>query len=178
MRHKGKIAGSAAAMAVAVTLLNDFEGKKLVAYKDIVGVWTVCQGETRGVREGDKYTSAQCDALLAKGIAEFEAGLDRCLLVEVPVKAKIAFVSWTYNVGVDAACKSTLVRKANAGDLKGACEQLPRWNRAGGRVVRGLTNRRVVERGLCLSALDTPELKTTVPAKACHPVWKFFGACK
>ena len=170
-RHKGKIAGSAAALAVAVSLIGDFEGKRNQAYRDIVGVWTVCYGETRGVHAGDVATDAQCDAMLAKGIAEFEAGLDKCLTADVPVKAKIAFVSWSYNVGIGAACKSTLVRKANAGDLKGACEQLPRWNRAGGRVVKGLTNRRIIERDLCLSALD-PGRPLDAPKPKFFSRWK------
>lgn len=172
MRHKGKIAGSAAALAVAVTLIGDFEGKRNQAYRDVVGVWTLCYGETRGVHRGDTATDGQCDAMLAKAIVEFEAGLDKCLISDVPIKAKIAFVSWAYNVGVGAACKSTLVRLANAGDLKGACEQLPRWNKGtinGKRtVIRGLTKRRITERDLCLSAIK--------PANDdAGPKPKFFG---
>lgn len=154
MRHKGKIAGSLAAMAMAVSLIGDFEGKRNEAYQDIVGVWTICYGETRGVEAGDAATNAQCDAMLAEGIKDFEAGLDKCLTADVPIKPKIAFVSWAYNVGVGAACRSTLVRKANAGDIEGACNELPRWNRAGGRVIRGLTNRRITERDLCLAGLE------------------------
>lgn len=154
MRYKGKIAGSVAAMAMAVSLIGDFEGKRNEAYRDIVGVWTICYGETRGIEAGDIATNAQCDAMLADGIEDFETGLDRCLTVAVPINAKIAFVSWAYNVGVGAACRSTLVRKANAGDLVGACNELPRWNRAGGRVIRGLTNRRIAERDLCLAGLE------------------------
>lgn len=150
---KRTIAGTAGAMAIAVALIGGFEGKRNEAYRDVVGVWTVCYGETRGVHKGDVHTDAECDAMLAKGIAEFETGLDKCLTADVPVPAKIAFVSWAYNVGLGAACKSTLVRKANAGDLRGACRELPRWNRAGGRIIRGLTNRRIKERDLCLSAV-------------------------
>ena len=67
--------------------------------------------------------------------------------------ARVAVVSWSYNVGTGAACRSTLVRKANAGDLYGACDELLRWNRAGGRVLNGLTNRRKAERAMCIRAL-------------------------
>lgn len=151
--RRGAIAGSAAAMVLAVSMIGDFEGKRNQAYQDIVGVWTICYGETRGVEPGDIATDAECDQMLAQGITQYEAGLDRCLTTEVPIGAKIAFVSWTYNVGIGAACRSTLVRKANAGDIEGACNELPRWNRAGGRVIRGLTNRRMSERQLCLEAL-------------------------
>ncbi|MCA2009792.1 lysozyme [Tritonibacter mobilis] len=123
------------------------------AYRDVIGVWTVCYGETKGVSPGDSYSKAECDAMLAREIIAYEAALDRCLTTDVPIGTKVALVSWTYNVGPAAACRSTLLRKANAGDLTGACNELPRWNRAGGRVIRGLTNRRMSERAMCLKAL-------------------------
>lgn len=153
MRHKGKLAGSAAALVLAVSFIGGWEGRRLVAYQDIVGVWTICDGETRGVKAGDTATDAQCDEMFAAGIAEFEADLDKCLTVDVPTGMKVALVSWTYNVGAGAACRSTLVRKANSGDLIGACNELPRWNKAGGVIVRGLTNRRGAERLMCLEAV-------------------------
>ena len=147
------IAGSAAAMAIAVSSIGAYEGLRTKAYRDVVGVWTVCYGETKGVEAGDQYSVAECDAMLSKEILSYEAQLDKCLTAAVPIAAKIAFVSWAYNVGAGAACRSTLVRKANAGDLRGACDELLRWNKAGGRVWQGLVNRRVDERKLCLSAL-------------------------
>ena len=120
------------ALASAVTFIGEWEGLRTDAYRDIVGVWTVCYGETKGVRPGDRYSEVECDAMLAREIIAYEAALDRCLKPVVPVGMKIALVSWTYNVGPGAACGSTLLRKANAGDLAGACNELPRWNRAGG----------------------------------------------
>jgi len=121
-----------------------------------LGVWTVCYGETKGVQPGDRHSQAECDAMLKREIVSYEAQLDRCLKHPVPMGMKIALVSWTYNVGAGAACRSTLVRLANTGDLIGACNQLPRWNRAGGKVWRGLTNRRMSERQMCLTALEAP----------------------
>lgn len=150
----GVLAAGGVALASAVTFIGEWEGLRTTAYRDIVGVWTVCYGETKGVRPGDRYSEAECDAMLAREIIAYETALDRCLQPEVPVGMKIALVSWTYNVGPGAACRSTLVRKANAGDLTGACNELPRWNKAGGRIVRGLTNRRMSERAMCLRALD------------------------
>jgi GH24 family phage-related lysozyme (muramidase) len=140
-------------MASAISFIGGWEGRSLVAYRDIVGVWTICDGETLGVKEGDVKTAAECDEMFERRLVQFEAELDQCLRPEVPVNMKIAFVSWAYNVGTGGACKSTLVRLANAGDLEGACHQLPRWNKAGGRVIKGLANRRGAERKLCLSAL-------------------------
>lgn len=153
-RTVGLIAGSGIAMSSAITFSGQWEGLRTQAYRDIVGVWTVCYGETKGVQPGDSYSKAECDAMLAREILAYEAALDRCLTQPVPVGMKIALVSWTYNVGAGAACRSTLVRRANAGDLTGACNELPRWNRAGGRVWRGLTNRRLSERAMCHAALQ------------------------
>lgn len=152
-RTVGTIAGSAVAMSTAVAFIGGWEGLRTEAYRDVIGVWTICYGETKGVKAGDRYTAAECDQKLAQEIRAYEAALDKCLTADVPVGMKIALVSWTYNVGPGAACRSTLVRKANAGDLAGACNELPRWNRAGGRVWQGLINRRGAERAMCHKAL-------------------------
>jgi lysozyme len=146
---------TAAFLAAATPFIGGWEGLRLTAYQDIVGVWTVCYGETRGVQPGDTHTRAECDAMLEREILAFREELGGCLtdLDELPVPMQVAFTSWAYNVGTGAACRSTLVRKANADDLAGACAELPRWNRAGGRVVRGLTNRRIAERDLCRAGL-------------------------
>ena len=155
MARKGKIAtAGAAAVALSVAFIGGWEGLRTTAYQDLVNKWTVCYGETRGVKPGDSYTKVECDSMLAARIDEFDRGLDRCLAADLPVETRIAVVSWTYNMGLGAACRSTLVRKANAGDLIGACNELPRWNWAGGRVIQGLTNRRVSERALCLRGLE------------------------
>ena len=150
---KGLIAGSVALTALATGFIMPWEGRELRAYHDIVGVLTICDGDTHDVRPGQIATHAECDQRLATHLRTYEAGLDRCLTAPVPGKTKVAFLSWTYNVGVGAACGSTLVRLANAGDLRGACDQLLRWNRAGGKIVRGLTNRREAERQLCLEGV-------------------------
>jgi len=146
---------SAAVMAAAIAVVGAFEGIRLVAYRDIVGVPTVCFGETRGVKMGDKYTREQCQVMLGGALVEFEAGMRRCMKNPdgIPDGAYVALLSWSYNVGNGAACKSNLMRKLNAGDVRGACNELPKWNRAGGRAVRGLTNRRAAERKLCLKGL-------------------------
>lgn len=151
---RSRLGKSGAVLALAVATVGTFEGVRTVAYKDVVGVPTVCFGETRGVKMGDEYSMAECEEMLGGSLLEFSRGLDRCLKVETPDKTYVAFVSWAYNVGLGAACRSTLVRKANAGDLVGACNQLPRWNRAGGRVWWGLTRRRTDERKMCLSGLS------------------------
>lgn len=146
--------GAAAALvALLITTVMNFEGRELRAYQDIVGVWTICDGDTNNVSPGDVATPAECDKRTYDGLLKYEAGLDRCLVVAVPPITKIAFISWTYNVGIGAACGSTLVRIANQNRLVEACDQLLKWNRAGGRVVAGLTKRREAERVMCRQGL-------------------------
>ena len=142
-------------MAAAVALVGAWEGLRTVAYRDIVGIPTVCFGETRGVKMGDRYTVEECKAMLGNALVEFETGMRACLKNPdtLPDKVYVSFLSFSYNVGTGAFCRSTLVRKANAGDLTGACNELPKWNRAGGKVVRGLVNRRAEEQKICLEGV-------------------------
>jgi lysozyme len=147
--------GLTTAGALAVAFVGGWEGMRLKAYRDIVDVPTVCFGETRGVKMGDQYTAEQCRAMLGDGLVEFEAGIRKCLVApdRIPDKPYVAFLSLSYNIGQKAFCGSTVARRANAGDLRGACEAIPAWNKAGGRVVQGLVNRRAAERKMCLEGL-------------------------
>lgn len=158
MRYFKRTAAGLSAVAIAAAaFIGPWEGLRTTAYPDRLArnIPTVCYGETRGVELGDIYTAAECDAMLAKAVQDFHDGLAKCIpsLPALPVGVQVAFTSWSYNVGLGAACGSTLARKANAGDLVGACNQLSRWNRAGGRAVKGLSNRRGAERTRCLGAL-------------------------
>lgn len=144
---------SAVATATLVTLVGGFEGLRQTAYRDPIGIPTICYGETKNVRMGMKATKAECDAMLISSLIEHEDGMNKCLRREIPEKARVAFVSFTYNVGVGNFCKSTLAKRANAGDIAGACQELLKWNRAGGVVFPGLTRRREAERKICLEAV-------------------------
>lgn len=137
-------------IAICVGCVASFEGLRTVAYRDPVGIPTVCFGETNGVRLGDKYTAEECRAMLGGRVAEFGRAVDRCVTVELPPARKAALVSFAYNVGVSAFCSSTLVKKLNRGDVSGACNELPRWTKAKGFELPGLVKRREQERQLCL----------------------------
>lgn len=152
---KSRLKKSGALMAGAVALVGAWEGVKTVAYKDIVGVPTVCFGETRGVKMGDRYTMDECRAMLGDALVEFETNMRKCLKApdSIPDKPYTAFLSLSYNIGTGAFCGSTVARKANDGDLRGACNAIPAWNRAGGRVVKGLVNRRAEEQKICLEGV-------------------------
>lgn len=142
--------GTAAVLAAAAAFVGPWEGERTEAYLDRIAsppVWTVCYGETRGVKQGDRYTSTECSAMLMEALGQYRDQLIRCVPT-LPLQSEgvqVALTSWTYNVGAGAACNSTLAKLANAGDWRGACNQLPRWNKAGGKVVNGLTNRRAAE---------------------------------
>jgi len=146
-------AGAAAVIAVLVVMTGRWEGLELRAYRDIVGVWTICYGDTHGVRPGEVRTKAQCDTGFAKLLGDYRDGVDACLQVPVPTEVEVSFVDLAYNNGVAAVCRSTLIRKANEGDLRGACDELLKWVYAGGKLVQGLVNRRKQFHQLCISAL-------------------------
>ncbi len=156
-RYVAAVAGSWLAIALGITATS--EGLRTVAYRDPVGIPTICFGETLNVKMGDTKTVAECKAMLGTRVQQFDRELTKCFpgLPKTAPETRAALVSWAYNVGTGAACKSTLVRKANAGDLKGACNELTKWDKATKAGVRvrlpGLTTRRAEEKALCLKGL-------------------------
>ncbi len=156
---------SAAAIAMALPATKAYEGLWLTAKVDTIGTGkpvTACYGETENVKLGQKFTEKQCADLLAVKLRRYDAEIGRCIHVELPDATRAALDTFAYNVGSAGACKSTAIRKMNAGDIRGGCDALMAWNRAGGRVVPGLTSRRAAERKMCLAGLDAPK---PVPAK-------------
>jgi lysozyme len=152
---------SVAAMAVALGLTTKWEGTHTVPYKDIVGVWTVCIGETRV--EMRRYTIAECRAMLTTAIrSDYGKGVLKCvpILQDSPWQLGAA-ISVSYNIGVKGFCGSTMARQFKAGDWYAACRAFENWNKAGGVVVTGLTNRRNDEMRACFTGL-TPERTQTI----------------
>jgi GH24 family phage-related lysozyme (muramidase) len=148
----------AAAAALATAIAVPAEGLRQFAYYDPPGILTVCYGHTGSdVVANRKYTLAECDALLTTDMKAAMAQVQRCH-PSLPVPVLAAFGDAAYNIGSTVACSranSTAARMLYAGDLTGACNQLPRWDKA--RVLGfmvalpGLTKRRAAERDLCLS---------------------------
>lgn len=143
----------AGAVAIALALAGYFEGTRTNAYQDPPGIWTICTGHTAGVHAGDKVTPAQCDAYLQADMADAFAAVTRCIHTPLNSQQTAAFADAAYNAGPTVVCGSTLQRKANAGDLAGACAQLSRWTYAGGKQLPGLIKRRSAERELCEATL-------------------------
>lgn len=154
---RNKIIGvsAAGALAIAGALLGGYgglEGRKHVAYYDVVNVLTVCDGHTgKDIIPSKKYSDAECDALLQKDLAPVQRTVDAAVKVPLSKYQKASLYSFTYNVGQSAFTKSTLLKKLNTGDIKGACDELRRWIYAGGKPWKGLQNRREIERELCLA---------------------------
>lgn len=165
MPSKKAIGGAAAVvLAIAGGIIAPWEGTKLESYQDSVGVWTVCTGHTGTAAPGQTRTQAECDALLESDMGEALAAVDRTISTPLPDKTRAAFVSFTFNVGAGKLQRSTLARKANAGDLVGACNELPRWVYAGGERLRGLVNRRAEERAVCLEGVRDAEQSDSAAA--------------
>ncbi|QSY95393.1 lysozyme [Rhizobium bangladeshense] len=144
--------GSAAA-AMAVALVGSFEGLRQHAYPDPATQgqpWTICYGSTNGVKPGDYKTIEQCRALLSLELQRYASGIEQCVKVPLPDSRFVALTSFAYNVGVGAACKSSVVRLINQGRAAEGCEALLKWNRAAGITFPGLTRRRQKERAFCL----------------------------
>ena len=139
----------AAAAALAVSTVAFYEGTVQRTYRDPIGIITACTGHTGPeLQMGQTFTREQCDDMLAKDLLQHAAALD-CIKTPLADGQKAAFLSFAFNVGNGAFCGSTLARKANAGDMRGACAELSRWTLAGGRELPGLVKRRAPERALC-----------------------------
>lgn len=171
MSRRAKAAlGLAAAAGMSLTLFTatylaaPWESKRNVAYWDGLGkVWTVCYGETLNVKQGDRYSDQQCmDMLLRRMEQDYRAPISRCIsgFTSMPFGVQASFLDLAYNIGVGAVCGSTAARRAAAKDWAGACQAMTRFNRAGGKVVRGLQLRRedgdalrIGDREICLAGL-------------------------
>lgn len=143
------------AMTLALPLVALFEGDgERIGYRDIVGVPTYCYGGTGpDAVVGKRYTAAQCQAQLARDVRAHAEAIAPCIKVALPAETHAALISFAYNVGPDAFCRSTVARRLNVGDLAGACTGLSAWTYAGGRQVKGLVRRRAEERALCESGI-------------------------
>ena len=152
-----KLVGAAGAGALAIATIfiggkDGVEGRKYEAYKDVAGVWTVCDGHTgTDIIRGKTYTDRECDRLLWNDLQPVKKTVDSLVKVPLNEYQRAALYSFTYNVGSGSFSKSTLLKKLNAGDQDGACEELRRWVYAGGMKFRGLMNRRDMERSMCLA---------------------------
>lgn len=137
-----------------INLTEDMEGRKLVAYQDAGGIWTIGTGHTGpDVHEGLTITAEQDDALLRGDIVRAEIGVKRFVNVPLTQDEYDGCVDFAFNCGVDNFRKSTLLIKLNNGDFAGAAAQFQVWDKVGGQVSKGLLRRRIAEEELFTQGL-------------------------
>lgn len=150
----GAIAGGGGAIVIATAMVSGkdgLEGREHDPYYDVVGVLTVCDGHTgKDIIPGKRYTDRECDALTRSDMARIARQVNPYIRVPATETQRAAIYSFAYNVGANAAINSTLLKKLNARDYTGACDELRRWVYAGGKKWKGLMNRREIEREVCL----------------------------
>ncbi|QNQ52574.1 lysozyme [Serratia liquefaciens] len=139
-----------------ISLIKEFEGCRLKAYQDSVGVWTIGYGWThpvdgRKIGPGMVIDQATAERLLKCGLVQYEQGVNQLVKVIITQGQFDALVSFAYNLGLRSLSTSTLLRKLNAGDKQGAADEFGKWVNAGGVRLNGLVKRREAERKLFLS---------------------------
>lgn len=138
-----------------VDLICNFEGLRLKAYDDGVGVWTIGFGTTKypngiRVKKGDTCTLDQAKAYMQNDLKSFEQTVNNTVKVPLNQNQFDALVSLAYNIGSTAFKNSTLVKRLNEGNYNAAANQFNVWVNAGGKRMQGLVNRRAAERTLFL----------------------------
>ena len=139
-----------AAALVGIALHEGYRGE---AYEPVKGdVPTIGFGTTEGVKMGDKITPEKALARALADVQKFEGALKQCVKVPLHQHEYDAYISFSYNVGSSAFCSSTLVRKLNAEDYEGACNEMRRWVYFKGQPLPGLVKRRNQEADKCLGS--------------------------
>lgn len=144
--------------ATLLTFTAGQEGVRYSAYRDTGGVPTICYGHTAGVKMGDKATKAQCEQLLVKDLQIAQEGVRKHLKVPATRNQIDSYADFVFNVGEGAFAKSTMLKKANAGDKAGSCKEFLRWVYVGKLDCRltssrcaGIPKRRDAEFALCMA---------------------------
>lgn len=143
--------GASSVIAISgAYLVAPWEGSSNKAYRDMVGVPTLCHGYTVGVKMGDYKTDDECEEILAKELTHFNTQMMKSVKVPLPEHMEVAYTSLVWNIGIGAWNSSTLLKKLNNKEYAEACKQILRWNKAGVVVVKGLQNRREAEYKVCM----------------------------
>lgn len=129
------------------------EGYSDRAYTPVPGdVPTIGFGTTEGVKMGDSITAPQALVRALQDAQKFEGALKQCVKVPLHQHEYDAYISLSYNIGSNAFCNSTLVRKLNTEQYSEACAEIKRWDKFKGQPLRGLTIRRDKEYQQCIGA--------------------------
>ncbi|VEJ46068.1 lysozyme [Bartonella vinsonii] len=171
-----------------LALIKQWEGLRLNAYQDTACVWTIGYGHTSNagkpiVKKGMYITQEQAEEILCEDLKQFEKAVEEAVTVRLTDEQFAALVSFCYNVGSKAFCKSTLLKKLNQGDYESVPAELQRWNKIGGKPLKGLANRRAAEAGLWAKGsyvssnyqhVETKQATGLLKAEALAPI---IGSC-
>lgn len=150
MRARTKVAALSLSAAALVGIAVH-EGYRGTAYIPIPGdVPTIGFGTTKGVKIGDTIDPVKALQRKLEDVQKFEGAVKQCVKVPLHQHEYDAYLSLSYNIGAGAFCRSTLVRLLNAERYDEACKQILLWDKAGGRVIHGLTVRRQAEYKKCI----------------------------
>ena len=151
MQQKNRQAAAALAISAAALVgIASHEAFRGTTYKDSGGIPTLGYGETKGVVTGQTTTPERALKTLLNSTNEHAQVMSSCITVPLYQYEFDAYLSFTYNVGTGAFCRSTLVKKLNAGDYTGACKELLKWDKVGNKQLTGLTKRRQAEYFTCI----------------------------
>lgn len=145
-----------------VDLIKKYEGVRLTAYRDSVGIWTIGYGHTAGVEQGMTITAEKAEWLLKEDLKIYENYVKQYVKVPLNQNEFDALVSFTYNVGPGNLQKSVLLTKLNSGLRAAAADEFPKWVYAGGIKLNGLVKRRAEERELFLMPAEYQESEEEV----------------
>ncbi|MCG3471446.1 lysozyme [Xenorhabdus bovienii] len=137
-----------------LVFIQQWEGLKLKAYPDPAtgGIpWTIGYGHTKDVKPGQVITEQQAEAFLHEDLHPIYITLEAAVKVPLTQGQFDALCSFIFNCGAGNFVRSTLFKKLNAGDYASAAAEFPRWNKAAGKVMNGLTRRRASEQQMFLS---------------------------
>ena len=155
MRPSRFAVGALSLSAAGLLAIAGYEGFREEAYIPVEGdVPTIGFGSTDGVQLGDKITVPEALERLRRDVGDAESAIGRCVKVPLSQGEFDAFASLAFNIGSNAFCTSTLVKRLNAGDYDGACAEIRRWVYAGGQKLEGLVNRREAEYQMCMEGKD------------------------
>ncbi|UTC25957.1 putative lysozyme [Phage vB_KsaM-C1] len=162
MQTRNVLAGSTI-LGSLIALVAGFEGYRTDAYRDTGGVWTICYGETKGVKRGDTATKQQCDNMLIKSLLAHNKPFES-LPYELPDNVHLATLDWAYNVGTANATSSTLWQYLRGRQWEKACNELPKWRFVANQdcSIRsnncwGVYQRRLTEQKICLGEITGEE---------------------
>lgn len=155
LKLAGRVGGIAAAIALITPVIQQSEGYKTRAYRDMVGVLTVCYGHTGSdIVPQKKYTKVECDKIFGTDTSKYVEGVLRVSpgLADRPYQLA-ASIGFAYNLGISAYTKSSVAKNFNKGEWAAGCKWILAYNKAGGKYIRGLAVRRKIEYDICMKDL-------------------------